>query len=115
MSVRRNATKKLLSAQSLGSSFQTDATVINFQDNIGYLISCTGITANTGTFTPQVRTLDSGWFDLTLDTPAVLSNADVNIEINLNQIPHEEVRLKFTDSGGDGVCDIYVCGKGLGG
>jgi len=115
MSVRRYASKKLEAAKSLGSSFVTDATDLKFVDNIGYLIICSSVTGNTGIFTAQVKIGDSDWSDLTFSTPAQIANSDITFEINLNQVPYEKIRLSFADSAGDGVVDIYVSGKGLGG
>ena len=115
MSVRRYASKKIEAATDIGSSFVTEETDLKYMDNIGYLIICSGVTANTGLFTVQVQTIDSSWVDLTLDIPAQIANSDINLEINLNQLPYEKIRLSFADSGGDGVADIYVSGKGLGG
>lgn len=115
MSVRRTASKKLLAAESLGASFVTDATDIKFMDNIGYIIECTSITSNTGIFTAQVQIEDSSWVDLEFAVPAQLAGSDTTFVLNLNQLPYEKIRVSFADSAGDGVCDVYVCGKGLGG
>jgi hypothetical protein len=115
MSVRRTASKKLEAGTSLGSSFTTDPTDIKFLDNVGYLVICTGVTSNTGIFTPQVQVEDGTWVDLTLDVPAQIADSDINMEISLNQLPYEKVRLSFADSSGDGVCDIFVSAKALGG
>lgn len=115
MSVRRKASKKLEASKSLGTSFVTDSTDLKFMDNVGYLIICSGVTSNTGIFTAQVQIEDSEWSDLTFSTPAQIANSDITFEINLNQVPYDKIRLSFADSGGDGVVDIYVSGKGLGG
>lgn len=120
MSVLRTAQKKLLSAQSLGTSFQTDPTDLKYMHNVGYTISCTGVTANTGEFKVEARIKESetefsSWIELEFSTPIQLTNADKDIIINLNQLPFSQVRLSFTDSGGDGLCDVFVSAKGIGG
>ena len=120
MSVLRTAAKKLLSGQTLGSSFQTDLTDIKYMHNVGYAISCTGVTSNTGEFKVEARIkIDeneySSWMELEFSTPIQLTDADKDIIINLNQLPFNQVRLTFTDTAGDGVCDVFVSAKGIGG
>lgn len=120
MSVLRTASKKLESAKSLASSFQTDPTDIKYMHNVGYTIACSGVTSNTGEFKVEARikeseTSYSDWMELEFSTPIQLTNADKDIIINLNQLPFSQVRLTFTDSAGDGVCDIFVSAKGIGG
>lgn len=120
MSVRRMSNAKLETAKSLGASFVTEPTLIKYQDNVGYLIECTSVTGNTGLFSIEARIkiadkIYSKWIPLSLTIPPQLNDADVDFEISLNQVPYSEVRLSFADSGGDGVANIFVSSKGIGG
>lgn len=119
---------RLVSAQSLAASFNSEVTVIRYLDNLSYQINIT--TSNsTGTFKvqgsndyavsePGTQVTNSGtWVDLTLGggTPSVAAAND-SILINMNQLPFTAIRLVYTaGTAGTGTCAIYVVGKQIGG
>lgn len=115
---------KLSSAQSLAANFTSNAITVYNLDNVGFNISTSSVTDNTGTFGVQHRiiknTQDPGqfsdWADLTLSPTAILANADATLLINLNQLPPGQVRVKFTAAGGtpNGTCNIWVSGCSVG-
>ncbi len=114
-------TSRLESAQSLAASFSTDWLTIAYQDNVGYLITTSGVTDNTGTFAVEVRMTDSNGVSsdavaLTLDATPTLADTDAEFFINLNQVPATQVRLTFTAAGGtpDGTAAIFVHSKSVG-
>lgn len=117
-------TTALASAQSLGASFNTNATIIDYMDNCSYQINATTSDA-VGTFKVQAS-LDyeagnslnnartGNWVDLTLSGTPSLSSANDNIIINLNQVPFRAIRLVYTRTSGTGTVDIYVMNKSIG-
>jgi hypothetical protein len=114
-------TSRLESSQSLAADFQTDWLTISYQDNVGYLITTSGVTDNLGTFAVEVRMTDSNGnssngVPLTLDSVPTLNDTDAEFFINLNQVPATQVRLTFTAAGGtpDGSAAIFVHSKSVG-
>jgi len=116
---KRIARKKIESAKSLAANFVTEETNIQNLDNVGYLIECSGITANEGIFTVEVKiqvteNQESEWSTLTLDSSMILANADNNFVVYLNQLPFTHVRIRFTTSSStDGIADIFIMSKGV--
>lgn len=124
MGIKTFQNKILLNeAQVLTANFQSPALDTIVSDNIGIIIDCTSITSDqSGTFTIQVRNLvkDSpqtwtSWSTLTLDDTIQLLNTDTSFSVSLNQVPFDQVRVNFVSSGTEGVCDIVVCKKNVGG
>lgn len=114
--------------QSLAANFTCSPTLIRYLDNISYQINVT--TSNsTGTFVVQgsldytvdepggTVTNPGNWIDLTLGGGTILvSAASDQILIDLNQLPFNAVRLKYTSTvPGTGTCDIYILCKQVGG
>ena len=119
---------QLASSQSLAASFNTSPTLIKYLDNCAYQINVT-TTNSTGTFSVQasldyaknevtdVVTNSGNWIDLNLagGTPSVAAAND-QILIDLNQLPYNAIRLKYTPTiAGTGTCNIYVMTRQLGG
>lgn len=105
--------------ESLASNFQTSAVRVATADNIGIWIYANNVTDNTGSFVVQVRPWRDDntfgeWVTLTLSADLILSNADEDFFVNLNQLPNCQVRVSFTAAGGtpDGDCDIWISGTG---
>lgn len=119
---------QILSAQSLAATFTSPITMIRNLDNCAYQINIT--TSNsTGTFSVQVSDDYSpdapasapantgNWVDLTLGggTPTVAAANDT-IMINLNQLPFNAMRIKYTaGTAGTGHCDVWLVCKQVGG
>lgn len=120
------APQKIASAQSLSASFQSQPTMVSFQDNCVYQINV--LTSDSqGTFTIQgsvdyqPRTAEvsgnpGNWVDLSLGGD-VLSVAAANdsMLIDLNQLPFNAIRVSYTASTpGTGIADIWVMCKTVG-
>ena len=114
--------------QSLAASFNTDPTIVSYEDNISYQINVT--TSNSeGTFAvqasldykvyaPSGEVLNPGtWVDLILSggVPTVAAAND-SILIDLNQLPYTAIRLAYNSTtAGTGTCRIFVGARQLGG
>lgn len=124
MSGRKNVILpfKMLDAQTLDSSFNTDPTNIQYLDNVSLQISVT-TTANTGQFAIEVSNdpqnerdpSTATWDELDLDPPiAALADADTTISIDMNQLGFTYIRLKFTlGTGTNGTATAYLTAKEL--
>lgn len=119
---------ELLSSQSLAASFNGPATIVRFLDNCSYQINIT-TTNSIGTFTVQgsndydvyspsdAPETTGNWVDLTLGGGTPFANAaNDSIIIDLNQIPFNALRVKYTaGTAGTGRCDIWFVAKQIGG
>jgi len=110
--------KKLETAKTLASNFSTDPIDITTIDNLGVNVSASSVTDNTGSFFIDHRIYKdannfSDWAELTLSSTPQLADADATLLINLNQLPHGQMRLRFVAAGStpDGVADVWVSGK----
>ena len=112
---------------SLSAGFVSNPTVVRNLDNVAYQINVT-TTNSVGSFTVEASldyainestntvTNAGNWITLTLagGTPTV-NAANTNILIDLNQLPFEAVRLRYTSTtAGTGTCNGYVMGRMLG-
>lgn len=127
---RKNvALKQIESAKSLAADFTTEATVIQWLDNVAYQINVT-TTNSVGSFIVQASLdyipsdnpmidgmANSGnWVDLNLTATPVVNAANDSILIDLNQLPYKAIRLKYVkDTAGTGHCDIFVNARQMGG
>lgn len=112
--------------QSLTSSFNSAATILDFQDNVLYEIDVT-TNNSAGTFKVQVSqdyqpsgvvnvTANAGtWVDLALDGVPTVASASDNILISLNQVPFHAMRLAYTSTTpGTGTCKIIITARNIG-
>lgn len=127
MAGKHVAFKKISSNQSLSASFNTEATLIRYMDNVSYQINVT-TTDSQGNFAVQVSNdyqvdevdniANTGtWVSITLagGAPIVSATSD-QIAINLNQLGFNAVRLSYTaTTAGTGTCNIFVLSKRLAG
>ena len=104
---------KLLTAQSLASSFNTPATVVQFLDNVGYQVNIT--TSNSaGTFAVQGSLDNVNWASLSLSGTPIAASANDIIIININQFPFQYIRLAYTsNTAGTGTADVYIEAKAI--
>lgn len=115
----------IAASQSLTASFNSPATVLEYQDNVLYEIDVT--TSNSvGTFKVQVSqdyvppnsltSANSGtWVDLVLDGTPSVNAANDNILISLNQVPFHAMRLAYTSTTpGTGTCKITITARPVG-
>lgn len=117
---------KVASEQSLAANFISDPTVIKFLDNCSYQINVT-TTNSSGTFVVQASNdysinpntnsvINAGtWVTVDLEggVPYAAGASD-SILIDLNQLPFNAIRVKYTSSvAGTGVCDIFLNAKQL--
>ncbi len=104
---------KLLDQVSLASAFQSQPITIQYLDNVGIIMACTGVTDNTGEFKVECSIDGEIWVDIEVDPQILLNNADDNILINLNNLPFSKVRLSFEPAGGtpDGVVTGFITAK----
>lgn len=122
MSRKHVKTKKLATAQSLASSFQTEWLNVSQLDNAGFVVSTASVTDNTGIFSVEVRLVNSNTQEvssaatLTLDSVPQLASTNTTLFININQLPADQVRLSFTPAGGtpNGTADIWINSKTVG-
>lgn len=122
MSRKSVKTKLLGSAFDLSEDFQTDWVNIAQLDNVGFLISTSGVTENDGTFAVEVRNKlsDSDYSEeaeLTLSGVPTLNNTDFSTFLNLNQVPADQIRVTFTAPASgtpDGTAEISIHSKTVG-
>lgn len=126
---RKNVLKfQVATAQSLSATFISAPTVVKFLDNVSYQINIT-TTNSVGTFSVQASndyqqdevtdavTNAGTWADLPLGggTPSA-GAANDTILINLNQLPFNAIRVKYTSSvAGTGTCSIVLQARQIGG
>lgn len=117
MSGRKNVLLpyKFLDAQSLASSFNSEVITIQYLDNVGITLACSGVTDNTGEFFVECSIDGETWIDIEVSPQILLDDADDNILINLNNLPFSKVRLTFAPAGGtpNGVVTGYITAKEL--
>lgn len=115
---RKNAIPayKLLTAQSLGASFQSDPITLTTATHIGFACSTASVTSNTGTFAVQYRVIKdintySDWAELTLSSIPTLASANTSFLIDVT-VPPGQVRLTFTASGStpNGTVTVWITG-----
>lgn len=119
---------KVATAQSMATSFVSIPTIIRYLDNCAYQINMTG-NSSTGTFTVE-GSLDyavneanddapvraGNWVTLTLSGNPVAGGSADQILIDLNQLPFNAIRLRYTSTvAGTGSCDIYLMARQIGG
>lgn len=115
----------ILINKSLGTSFVSPITIIEWMDNCSYQVNVT-TTNSTGTFQVQVSddyatiqgavTNPGNWITLTLSAVPTVAGANDVIGIALKQLPYSAVRLAYTSNiAGTGACSIYICDKQVGG
>lgn len=110
--------RKILTAESLATDVTSDAIDVTTCDNFGVNITTSGVTDNTGIFYIDHRIYDhstrqgSGWAELTLGSTPQLADADQTLLINLNQLPHGQIRVRFVAAGTtpNGTADFWVSG-----
>lgn len=124
---RKNVLEPVLiaSAQSLGASFNSTPTLIDFMDNTAYQINVTTSSA-VGTFDVQgsldyfpgnanQAAVTGNWVNLGVSPVPTLASANDTILININQAPFRALRVSYTRTSGTGTCNIYIMSKQLGG
>lgn len=103
--------------QSLASSFQSSALQLHKTKAVTFVIKCTSVTDNVGTFGIEVANTNdeptsADWVALTLSSVPTLADADVNLGIDLLEGigAFNWLRLTFTAGGTipDGVCNVDV-------
>lgn len=118
----------LLEAQPLDAAFESPVTLVKQLDNCSYQINITN-TTSTGFFVVQASndygineitndiTFAGTWADLPLGGTPTLQASNDTILINLNQLPFKAIRIVYVPNapGGDGLCDIKLFCKQIGG
>lgn len=110
------AKKRLATAQSLASSFTSEATNVENLDSIAWAVSTASVTDNTGTFSFQIRDKDQttnefgDWIDISFDPIPTLTSTNTTLYLFASQIEASEARLKFVAAGGtpNGTAQIWV-------
>lgn len=109
--------KKIETAKTLATSFNSDAIDVNTADNVGFFIYTDSVTDNTGNFQVQIRpykdsTSSGAWIDL--GSASTLADADNSFFVVNRQLPNCQLRIAYTAAGGtpDGTCDIWVSATG---
>ena len=110
------ARKRLATAQSLATSFFSEATNVDNLDKIAWTVSTSGVTDNTGTFSFQVRDKDTttnefgDWIDIDFTPVPSLSDANTTMYLFATEIEASEARLKFVAAGvtPNGTAQIWV-------
>jgi len=112
--------------KSLATSFVSDPTIIKFLDNCSYQINIT-TSDSSGTFAVEAsndysynQTTNSvinpgTWVAVDLEGGIpYAAGANDSILIDLNQLPFNAIRVKYTSSvAGTGTCDIFLNAKQL--
>lgn len=119
MSGRKNVIPpfKLVSAQSLAASFQSDPVTLTTATHIGFNCSTASVTSNSGTFGVQFRVYKdannySDWTELTLSDEPTLNDANLQFLMDIT-VPPGQVRMRYTKSVGttDGTVTVWVSGE----
>lgn len=82
-------------------------------DNIGMLAEWSG-TSPVGVITVEVQNGTSGWSALDFGNPIAISGNTGNLNININQIPFENIRVVYTKSSGIGALTVTLAAKVVG-
>jgi hypothetical protein len=82
-------------------------------DNIGLLVEWSGSTP-VGAITVEVQNGTSGWSALDFGSPIAVSGNTGNLNININQIPFENLRVVYTKSSGTGTLTVTLAAKVVG-
>jgi hypothetical protein len=121
MSGRKNFVPNyhLTSAQSMASTFTSNIFNILGMDNIFVQMNCTG--TPTGTFAIQVsadhkeqngQVVSAGNFiSLSLPQTPTCAGSAVNLAVNIQEIAAAFLQVVYTQTGGTGVCDIWISAK----
>lgn len=112
----------------MAANFVTSPTIIRYLDNCCYQINMDG-NGSTGSFSVE-GSLDyavneanddapvraGNWIALNLSGTPTAGGSSDQILIDLNQLPFNAIRLRYTSSvAGTGHCDVYVMSRQLGG
>lgn len=92
------------------TSVVTDCTPI---DNIGLLAEWSG-SSPSGVLSIEVQNGDSEWSALDFGSPITISGNSGNINININQIPFENIRTIYTADSGSGSLTVTLAAKVVG-
>jgi len=95
---------KLVTAQTLASSFNSNPVTLTTLDKVCFNIDCTSVTVNTGTFFVQHRVYKdentfSSWATLTLTSVPTLAGANAVFYREVTACPGQ-LRIGFTSGGG---------------
>jgi len=111
-------------AQGMSSSFTSAVTSIQWLDNIGIQLNVVATSSPMGTFAVQVsadyaQDFDGNvqnpgnWVNVALPSTPTVSGSSTSIYIDLNQLSAPYVRVVYTPTSGNGVCDGYITAKML--
>lgn len=103
---------RLVTDGSLAADFYSPASVVSYDDNVGYQVKYSG--DPTGQFYVQGTINGSDWEDLALNSDILVSATPGSFVINLNQIPYFQLRIRFARTSGTGLVQIWVMTKTIG-
>jgi hypothetical protein len=99
-------------SQSLGATFNTVATTVQYQDNISYQVD---VTTSDSTGTLYIQGSNDNSTFVTLATVGTVAAANDNIMIGYNQFPFAAVRLRYVaGTAGTGTCVIKLMARTVG-
>lgn len=109
---RKNALKPyhLIIDGDMSGNLTSDETNVQYLDNVGLIIQWSG-TAPVGTITVEVKIGDSAWSELEFGSTISIASDSGSHNVNINQIPHEKIRVKYNFISGVGVLNIYSTAK----
>ena len=95
----------------MSSSITSATTNFQYLDNIGLQLIYTG--APIGTITLEASLDGATWS--TLDVGPVVVNGAGSDLVTLNQLPYNQMRIKYNKTSGTGSLDAYITSKMIGG
>jgi len=105
---------KIIDAVSLGATFTSGVTSTKNLDNIGLLVEWSGGGSPVGAITIEVQNGNSAWSALDFGTPISITGNSGNLNININQLPFENMRITYTRTSGTGSMTATLAAKVVG-
>jgi hypothetical protein len=125
MSARKNvlAPHNIITAGSMSGALTSDATSIQYMDNICIELVWTGTPTGTfsieGSLTYQTNSVGTGvsnagtWVPITLTPPPAATGSAGSILLDLNQLSFPYIRVKYSPTSGSGTLTATIGGKQL--
>jgi hypothetical protein len=104
---------KILDSVSLASSFSSESYEMRYLYSAGIIISCTGVTHNTGSFIIEASNDKIKWVDMGVSPTMKLADTSKDFLCSIDKIPFDQIRITFTPGGAtpNGTASATIVGK----
>lgn len=104
---------KVITDGDMSGSLTSEITNVTNLDNVGYIVEWSG-SSPSGQIEVEIQSGPSGWAPLDFGSTISVSGNTGSIILNINQIPFENIRLKYTASSGTGTLNVTLSSKVVG-